>query len=81
MTYFHTVKYGVPQKGMISWQTKLSPSDMRDVSSYILTLKGTNPPNPKQPEGELYVPKEVPPEGGDGLPEAQPADSLEVAMK
>ena len=74
---FYTVKYGVPQKGMISWQAKLSPSDMRDVSSYILTLKGTNPPNPKQPEGELYVP-EAAPADGDELP-AEPSDSLQVA--
>ena len=56
---FKTVKYGVPSKGMISWQSKLSPSDMRDVSSYILTFVGTtpqNPPPPKAPEGEEYIP-------------------------
>lgn len=56
---FKTVKYGVPQKGMISWQSKLTPSDMRDVSSYILTFVGTtpqNPPAPKAPEGEEYIP-------------------------
>jgi cytochrome c oxidase cbb3-type subunit III len=53
---FRTVKYGVPQKGMISWQSQLSPSDMSDVSSYILTFVGTtpkNPPAPKRPEGQL----------------------------
>ncbi len=57
---FRTVKYGVPQKGMISWQSKLSPTDMRDVSSYILTFVGTtpqNPPLPKAPEGQLYIPQ------------------------
>jgi cytochrome c oxidase cbb3-type subunit III len=57
---FKTVKYGVPQKGMISWQSKLSPADMRDVSSYILTFVGTtpkNPPLPKAPEGQLYTPE------------------------
>ena len=58
---FRTVKYGVPQKGMISWQSKLTPSDMRDVSCYILTFVGTtpqNPPPPKAPEGEEYIPGE-----------------------
>ena len=58
---FKTVKYGVPQKGMISWQSKLTPSDMRDVSSYILTFVGTtpqNPPAPKGPEGEEYIPED-----------------------
>jgi cytochrome c oxidase cbb3-type subunit 3 len=57
---FVTIKYGVPQKGMIAWQSKLSPSDMRDVASYILTFVGTtpqNPPPPKPPEGELYIPE------------------------
>lgn len=57
---FKTIKYGVPQKGMISWQSKLSPSDMRDVGSFIMTFSGTipqNPPAPKGPEGEEYIPE------------------------
>lgn len=59
---FKTVKYGVPQKGMIPWQTKLSPKEMQDVSSYILTFVGTtpkNPPAPKGPEGTEYIPEEA----------------------
>ncbi len=52
---FKTVKYGVPEKGMISWQSQLKPSDMQKVSSYILTLKGTNPPNPKAPQGAIWT--------------------------
>ena len=58
---FRTIKYGVPQKGMISWQSKLTPSDMRDVASFILTFQGTtaiNPPAPKGPEGEEYIPED-----------------------
>ena len=51
---FKTVKYGVPEKGMISWQTQMNAADMHRVSSYILTLEGTNPPNPKEPQGEFY---------------------------
>jgi cytochrome c oxidase cbb3-type subunit 3 len=27
------------------------------VASYILTLKGTNPPNAKAPQGDLYKPE------------------------
>jgi len=52
---FATVKNGVPEKGMISWKTQLNPRQMQEVSSFILTLRGTNPPNPKAPEGVLYV--------------------------
>lgn len=51
---FKTVKYGVPQKGMISWQTQLDPTQMQEVSSYIITLRGTNPPNQKGPEGKKW---------------------------
>ncbi|MCS7005279.1 MAG: c-type cytochrome [Cytophagales bacterium] len=48
---FKTIKYGVPEKGMISWQKQLNPLQIRNVASYILTLQGTNPPNAKAPEG------------------------------
>lgn len=54
---FKTIKYGVPDKGMIAWAAQLKPIDMQKVASYILTLKGTNPPNPKAPQGEIW--KEV----------------------
>lgn len=68
---FYTIKYGVPQKGMISWQTKLSPADMRDVASYIYTMHGTTPANPKAPEGEFYQRGE----------EQQEADTTAVALR
>lgn len=51
---FKTIKYGVPQKGMIAWETQLSPKQIQQVASYILTLKGTNPPGAKEPQGELW---------------------------
>lgn len=55
---FKTVKYGVPAKGMISWKDQLSPQEMQEVASFILSLKGTNPPNAKDPQGEKYEPIE-----------------------
>lgn len=51
---FTVVKYGVPEKGMISWKSQLSPSAMQKVASYILTFQGTNPPNAKAAQGEIY---------------------------
>lgn len=51
---FKTIKYGVPEKGMIAWKSQLKPSDMQKVASYILSFQGTNPPNAKAPQGELY---------------------------
>ena len=52
---FAVVKEGVPAKGMISWKAQLNPRQIQEVSSFVLTLRGTNPPNPKAPEGVLYV--------------------------
>lgn len=50
---YKTIKYGVPEKGMIAWEAVLAPKQIRNVSSYILTLKGSNPPDPKAPQGVL----------------------------
>ena len=52
---FKTIKYGVPEKGMISWQSQLKPGDMQNVASYILSLRGTNPPNQKEAQGPLWT--------------------------
>jgi glucose-1-phosphate cytidylyltransferase len=54
---FSTIKYGVPEKGMIAWGSQLRPAEMQSVSSYILSLVGTNPANAKDPQGEKYVPE------------------------
>lgn len=50
----NTVINGVIEKGMIAWKTQLPKKKIDNVVSYIFTLQGTNPPNPKAPEGELY---------------------------
>ena len=52
---FKVIKYGVVEKGMISWQTQLNPNQMQEVASYVLSLQGTTPAAPKQPEGEIWV--------------------------
>lgn len=51
----HTIVYGVPEKGMISWKPLLSKQEILKVASYIETLKGTNPANAKAPQGEEMV--------------------------
>ncbi|MTI31568.1 c-type cytochrome [Cytophagales bacterium RKSG123] len=56
---FRTIKHGVPGKGMVAWEGKLSPVQMRDVSSFVISLEGTNPPNGKEPQGEKYVREEA----------------------
>lgn len=49
---FKTIKYGVPSKGMVPWQGKLTKDQILEVSSYILSLQGSNPENGKEPQGE-----------------------------
>lgn len=52
---FKTIKYGWPEKGMISWESQITPMEMQQISSYIITLKGTKPANPKAPQGIIYI--------------------------
>jgi cytochrome c oxidase cbb3-type subunit 3 len=52
---FKTIKYGVPDNGMIAWQATLKPQEIQQVASYILSLRGTKPANPKAPEGDLEL--------------------------
>ncbi len=51
---FSTIKYGVPAKGMISWETQLSPKKMQQVASYIYMMEGNTAADPKAPQGELF---------------------------
>ena len=45
-----TILNGVPEKGMLTWKGVLKPAQIHAVGSYIYTLRGTNPKNPKPPE-------------------------------
>ena len=49
---FKIVKNGT-NKGMKAWKDELSPVDIQNVISYIHTLQGTTPANPKAPDGVL----------------------------
>lgn len=51
---FKTVKYGWPANGMKSWQTDFSSMQIAQVVCYVKSLKGSNPANPKAPQGEVY---------------------------
>ena len=51
---FKTIKYGVVDKGMTNWETQLTPKQIQQVASYVWSLQNSNPPNPKEKQGELY---------------------------
>lgn len=44
-------------KGMVAWKGTLKPSEIQQVASYVLSLKGTNPKDAKAPEGDVWVEK------------------------
>jgi cytochrome c oxidase cbb3-type subunit 3 len=53
---FHTITNGGRDgKGMIAWKGTLKPKEIQKVASYIISLKGSNPKDPKAPEGEVWV--------------------------
>lgn len=52
---FKSIKFGWPDKGMKAWQADLSPVQIHEISSFIKTLRGTNPPSPKEKQGDLYT--------------------------
>lgn len=62
---FKTIKYGVSAKGMPTWEKQLSPKQISDVANYVKSLKGSNPANPKAPQGDK--------ESDDAKPEAKVA--------
>ncbi len=52
---FKIIKYGKQEKGMISWESQIKPLEMQQLSSYIKSIHGSNPGNPKAAQGTLYV--------------------------
>ncbi len=81
---FHTISEGGRDgKGMVAWKQTLKPAEIAQVASYVLSLGGTTPANPKAPEGDIWVDPNAPQpsETESNAPEMeQPADSTNVAM-
>ncbi len=48
---FKTIKYGVPEKGMISWEKTMNAKQISDIASYILSIQGSHPAGAKAPQG------------------------------
>ncbi|PIF33805.1 cytochrome c oxidase cbb3-type subunit 3 [Flavobacterium sp. 9] len=58
---FHTITNGGRDgKGMIAWKGTLKPKEIQKVASYILSLQGSNPKDPKEAEGEVWVDDSAP---------------------
>jgi cytochrome c oxidase cbb3-type subunit 3 len=48
-----TIGDGVPAKGMVAWKAQLPAGQILALSSYVVSLQGTNPPGAKAPQGTL----------------------------
>lgn len=46
-------------KGMIAWKSDLKPAEMAQVASYVLSLQGTVPAEPKDAEGDIWIDPEA----------------------
>jgi len=60
---FNTIMEGGRDgKGMVSWKATIKPSDIQKVASYVLSLQGSKPVNPKptEPEAKKWVDENAP---------------------
>lgn len=49
---YRTIRDGVVEKGMPAWGKSMSAQDVKDVTFFVMSLRGTNPPDAKGPQGE-----------------------------
>jgi cytochrome c oxidase cbb3-type subunit 3 len=52
---YQSIKIGYPEKGMQAWQKQYTPKVISEIASYIKSIHGTNPPNGKAPQGEVFA--------------------------
>lgn len=56
---FNTIsKGGREGKGMVAWEATISRKDRQLLASYIISMNGSNPKDPKEPQGDItWVPE------------------------
>ncbi|WP_224484865.1 cbb3-type cytochrome c oxidase N-terminal domain-containing protein [Robertkochia aurantiaca] len=75
---FRTISEGGRDgKGMIAWKATLKPAEMAQVASYVISLQGNTPANPKEAEGEIWIDENAPAEAEENTEKA--ADTVTVA--
>ncbi|TSE06537.1 cbb3-type cytochrome c oxidase N-terminal domain-containing protein [Aquimarina algiphila] len=53
---FRTISEGGRDgKGMVAWKQTLKPAEMAQVASYVISLGGTTPAEPKEAQGEIWI--------------------------
>ena len=51
--YTTIAKGGRPGKGMIAWESTINQKERQQLTSYIISIQGTTPANPKAAEGDI----------------------------
>lgn len=78
---FKVLKYGGRENsGMQSWDGELSAQKMQQVSSFVLSLRGSTPAVPKDPQGEFY-PVKAETEATEEMPAEGETEVIEVEEK
>lgn len=78
---FNTISEGGRDgKGMVAWKQSFKPAEIAQVASYVISLGGTTPANPKAPEGDVWVDPDAP-EPAQTQPVEQDLDSTSVEME
>ena len=52
---YRIISEGVVAAGMPAWDVQLSEEEQGQVLAFVVSIRGTTPPNPKPPQGEPYV--------------------------
>lgn len=80
---FQTISEGGRDgKGMVAWKQTLKPAEMAQVASYVLTLQGTTPAEPKEAQGDIWIDPDAPVEEAPKEETPEPVvDSTSVAVR
>jgi cytochrome c oxidase cbb3-type subunit 3 len=81
---FHTLMEGGREgKGMVAWKTSMKPADLQKVASYVLSLQGSKPkdPKPTEPEAKKYVEENTTKDAKAPLADSTKVDTKAVAVK
>jgi len=56
-TQFGIITNGILEKGMTPWESILTVEERAHLVAFVQTLRGSNPPNAKEPQGDLVSPE------------------------
>ena len=52
---YATIFDGIAEKGMPAWGGILGEHKVQQLTAFVMSIKGTNPPNPKAPQGNAEL--------------------------